>query len=128
MAEEDVVVYVVTHRGCKMSYLDIARQVKEENGVEKNPHTLIDQTIREINKEWESGALEWIKVNRSDVWRKILALEGRVNEMALGSNLKGPREALGEYQGLILTMVKEFKTPKEKTGNLFEQGMFRWKG
>lgn len=87
-----------------MSYLDIARQVKKEDGIEKNPHTLIDQTIREINKEWESGALEWIKVNRPDEWGKILAIEGKINSMALGGNIEGLREALSEYQGLILTM------------------------
>jgi hypothetical protein len=105
-----------------MRYLDIALQVKEEDGIEKNPHTLIDQTIREINKEWESGALEWIKVNRSDEWGKILTLEQRVDEMAFRGDLDGLRGALNSYRELILTMVEEFKSLKEKKA----QGMFNF--
>lgn len=52
----------------------------------------------------------------------MLTMEGEVNEMALKSNLKGLREALSEYQGLILSMTKEFKALQEKKG----QGMFKF--
>lgn len=106
-----------------MGYLDIARQVKEEDDIEKSPHTLIDQTIREINKEWESRALEWIKVNRPEEWGKILAIEGKINSMALGGNIEGLREALNNYRGVILPMVKFLRLLGGRTGNLFEGGV-----
>jgi len=40
----------------------------------------------------------------------------------LESNLKGLREALDEYQGLILAMVKEFRAIREEKG----QRMFKF--
>lgn len=84
-----------------MSYLDIARQVKGEEIIEKNPHALIDRTIQEINKEWESGALEWIKVNRPDEWEKMLAIENEINRMALAGDIDGLRKALEAYKKLF---------------------------
>ncbi len=65
-----------------------------------------------------------MKVNRPEGWGKVLAMEGKVNEMAFESNTEGLREALGECQSLILTMVKEFKAHKRETGNLLEQRLF----
>jgi len=99
-----------------MSYLDIARQVKEEDGIEKNPHTLIDQTIRDINKEWKPEALEWIKVNRPDEWGKILAIENEINRMALAGDIDGLRKALEAYKKLFSGVVLG-----EGQGNLFDQ-------
>jgi hypothetical protein len=57
-----------------------------------------------------------MKANKPDKWRKILTLERRINGMVLGVNLNGLRRALNEYQSLIVTMVKEFKSLKEKKG------------
>ena len=107
-----------------MSYLDIARQVKEEGAIEKNPHALIDQALREINESWEPGALEWMKVNRPNDWGDMLILEGEINKIALCGDLDGLRGALNSYRGVILAMVEEFKSQslKEKKG----QGMFNF--
>jgi hypothetical protein len=103
-----------------MGYLDLALEARVRMENQDNHHALIDRTLQEINKEWESGALEWIRVSRPDKWGEMVTLEGRVNELALEGNLKGLREALDEYQRLILSLPREFKSPKEKKG----QGMF----
>jgi hypothetical protein len=87
-------------------------------------NSLIDATIREIAQAYQPGTLAWMKTNWPDDWTHMLTLEGRVNEMALESDLGGLREALSEYQGLILSMVKEFKAHKGETGNLLEQRVF----
>jgi len=82
-------------------------------------NSLIDLALEEITRDYHPGALVWMKMNRSEEWGKVLAIEGKVNKLALGSNLKGLREALSEYQGLILAMVKEFKALKEKKARKF---------
>lgn len=85
-----------------------------------DPYFLIEQAIQEINETYQPEFLKWRKANKPGEWERMLILERSINEMALGSNLKGLREALDEYQGLIFAMVKEFKAVKEKK----EQGMF----
>ena len=84
--------------------------------------SLIDAILERINQEYHPGTFPWMKANRTDDWGNMLTLEGRVNEMALGSDTEGLREALSEYQSLILTMVREFRTIKEAT----EQGSFNF--
>jgi hypothetical protein len=98
----------------------IAQSRRQE--VSDNPHFLIDQSIREINKAWESGAIEWMKANRPNNWANILTLEGKVNEMTLRSDTEGLKRALSDYQSLILNMVREFKALKETK----EQGLFNF--
>jgi hypothetical protein len=73
-------------------------------------NSLIDATIREIAQAYQPGALAWMKTNRPDEWGNMLTLERRVNETALGGHLKRLREVLSEYQGIILTMVEEFRS------------------
>lgn len=107
-----------------MSYLDMALRAKKEESTQDNPHNLIDETIKKIEMVWSEGMLEWIKLNRPEGWGKVLTMEGKVNEMALGGTMEGLRKALSEYQGLILAMVQEFKAHKGETGNLLEQKVF----
>jgi hypothetical protein len=78
-------------------------------------NSLIDDTLKRINHGYSPGTLRWIKGNPGR-WAVLLTLEGRVNEMALGGNLKGLREVLDEYQELTLSMAKEFKATKENKG------------
>lgn len=82
-------------------------------------NSLIDSILEEIARGYHPGGLSWVKVNRPGEWRKMVLLEQRINETALEGNLKGLREGLNEYQDLILTMVRIFKTPKGETENLF---------
>ena len=74
---------------------------------------LIEVTLKEIGQRYQPGTLAWMKMNRPDEWRKMLTIERKVNELAVGSNLEGFREALGEYQRLIISMVTGFKAIKE---------------
>lgn len=83
-------------------------------------NSLIDDTLERINQGYHPGTLTWIKTNRPEEWGKILAIEGKINSMALGGNIEGLREALNNYQGVILAMVKFLKLVKGRTGNLFE--------
>lgn len=85
---------------------------------------LTDLTIEEITRDYQSGTLPWMKVNRPNDWGDMLTLEGRVNEMALGGNIEGLKRALSEYQSLIITMVKDYKALKENKG----QEMFNFVG
>lgn len=85
-------------------------------------NSLIDITLERIGQEYQGGTLPWMKANRPNEWGTMLTLEGRVNEMALGSDLSGLREVLGEYQRIIMAMVREFKVLKENKG----QEMFKW--
>ena len=88
-------------------------------------NSLIDDTLKRINQGYSPGTLRWIKGN-PDRWAVLLTLEERVNKMALGSDTGGLKRALSEYQSLILTMVKEFKTTKRENENLLEQRVFNF--
>jgi len=81
-------------------------------------NSLIDITLERIGQEYQAGTLPWMKANKPNEWSTMLTLEGRVNEMALGSDLSGLRDVLDEYQRIILAMVKEF--------TLKEQGSFKF--
>ena len=83
---------------------------------------LTDLTIEEITGDYQSGTLAWTKVNRPNEWGNMLTLEGRINRAALESDLSGLREVLGEYQRIIMAMVREFKVLKENKG----QEMFKF--
>ena len=88
-------------------------------------NSFIDATLREIAQAYQTGTLAWMKVNRPNDWGNMVALEGRVNEMALGSDTEGLKRALSDYQSLILTMVREFKalteTKEQRSFNFVER-------
>lgn len=73
-------------------------------------NSLIDLTLKGIAAKYRPGILAWMKANRPDKWGKMLTLERRINGMAMGGNLNGPRGALNKYQSLIVAMVEEFKS------------------
>jgi hypothetical protein len=93
-----------------MGYLDIALKAKARMEVQNNPHGLIDRTLEEIARDYQPGVLPWTKANRPDGWRKMLIAEQKINKMPMSCDLDGLRGALSNYQGLILAMVKEFKS------------------
>jgi hypothetical protein len=86
-------------------------------------NSLIDITIREITRDYQPGTLAWMKANSPDDWGNMLTLEGKVNEMALGSDTEGLKRALSDYQMLILAAAKEYKALREEKG----QRMFNFK-
>lgn len=100
-----------------MNLIEKYRALKAHKGaILKDPYFLIDQTVEEINRGYKPGTLEWMKANRPDEWGEILTLEQRVNEMAFRDDLDDLRGALNSYRELIFSMLKRFKTQKEKKG------------
>ena len=79
-------------------------------------NSLIELTLEEIARDYQPGTLVWMKRSRPKEWGTMLTIEERINKMALGGDRDGLRGALSDYQGLILAMVKEFKTIKENRG------------
>ena len=77
-------------------------------------NSLIDFTLEEIARDYQPGVLPWAKANRRGEWDKMLTLERRINEIALGCNHEDLRGVLDEYRSLTLAMVKEFIALKEK--------------
>lgn len=86
-----------------------------------DPYFLIEQTLEEINGAWQPGTQEWMKKSRPEDWRGMVALEEKINQMAVKGEVEGLNETLGQYEALILNMVGIFKTPKGETGDLFGQ-------
>lgn len=84
-------------------------------------NSLIDVALGMIAKGYSPGTLPWIKVDRPDDWRRMVGLEGEINERALKEDINGLKKALEHYQELIIRMVKNFEIPKEKNGELFER-------
>jgi len=70
---------------------------------------LIDLTLEEIAKDYQTETLPWMKGNKPNDWGSMLTLERSINKTALDGNLNGLREVLSEYQRLILAMVKDLK-------------------
>jgi len=66
-----------------------------------DPYFLIEQTLQRINEGWESGTLEWIKVNRPDEWGKVIALEQEINEAAFERDFGKLKKVLERYQELF---------------------------
>jgi hypothetical protein len=86
-------------------------------------NSLIKNAIGEINQDYHPGTLPWVKRNRSSDWQRMIALEDKVNRLALQGNENELKEALREYKEFVFCMVKIFKTLKGQTGNLFQQGL-----
>lgn len=84
-------------------------------------NSLIDLTLGKIAKGYSPGILPWIKVDRPDDWKRMVGLEGEINERALKEDINELKKALEHYQELIIRMVKKFETPKGKNGELFER-------
>jgi hypothetical protein len=79
-------------------------------------NSLIEATLEEISRDYQPGALVWMKANRPNDWGNMLTLERRINRSDLESDLRSLREVLSEYRELIFAMVKEYKALKENKG------------
>ena len=97
-----------------MNYLGIALKVKTRGKIQDNPHGLIDRTLQEMNEAYKAGTLEWMKRSRPEDWKRMVALEGIINERALSGDIEGLRKVLKEYRELMLGMVKTFSCNGEQ--------------
>jgi hypothetical protein len=79
----------------------------------------IEITLERINKAYYPGTLGWMKANRPEEWRKIIAIESDIDQAAIGGDEAGLTRALNEYKCFILKMVNTFMTPKGKMTGLF---------
>jgi len=70
--------------------------------------SLIDQTLEEINREYKSGAIAWMKERKPREWIRVLPFEAEVNEAVLKRDIKAVQKVLAEYRALMLTMIREF--------------------
>jgi hypothetical protein len=91
------------------------------NAQEINNKDIICKTLEEINEGYESGALEWLRKNRPQVWQKSLTLEEDMNEAALRNDIEALRRVLTEYEDLMLSMVREFRA-KGKRNRTYGNG------
>lgn len=71
-------------------------------------NSLIDSTIREINKEYKPGLLPWIKSSGPENWARMLSLGGRINQDALSKDEVMLKDALSDYRGFFSGMMKVY--------------------
>jgi hypothetical protein len=90
--------------------------------LKKELFLLIGQTFIEINQHWEPGALEWMKRTRANDFKKMVALEEQINQLALSGNVNTLNEVLKSYTGLTVGAARTFKTQRGETGDLFQRG------
>jgi len=83
-------------------------------------NSLIEDTLERIGGRYHPGALAWVKRARPRQWEEMLTLEEEINRRASIGDEEGLKKALGEYQGMILDMVRMFKSPGEGQGVLFD--------
>jgi hypothetical protein len=62
---------------------------------------LIDATLVLINLEYQPGTLVWIKLNRPDIWGKVIALEQEINEVTFEGDVGKLKKVLESYQELF---------------------------
>jgi len=83
---------------------------------------LIEQTLTEINEHWEPGAMEWMKRTRPNDSKEMVALEERINQLALSRDVNGLNEVLKSYTGLMVGAARSFKSQRGETRDLFQRG------
>ena len=93
--------------------LDILKAHKEE--ILRDPCSLIEQTIDEINRGWQPGTLERMKRSRPEDWKRMIVIEAMINEKALTGDSEGLRVVLDDYRDLLQGMVKAFSSKREQT-------------
>ncbi len=64
-------------------------------------NSFIDATLVLINLEYQPGTLVRIKVNRPDIWGKVIALEQEINEVSLEGDVGKLKKVLESYQELF---------------------------
>ncbi len=83
--------------------------------LEITTNSLIRKTLEEINREYKSGTIAWMKESKPQEWTRVLALEGEVNEAVLKRDIKAVQKALAEYKTLMLAAIREFSVTDESS-------------
>ena len=69
---------------------------------------LIEPTLKEINQSYTPGLVEWVKVNRPDIWTEIRRTEETINRTALSWDRAILEDALSNYRGFFSEMMKVY--------------------
>jgi hypothetical protein len=105
------------------SLVGVLKEHKED--ILKDPHFLIDQTLREIDGIWQSGFLNYLKFSRLKEWGKMLGLEERINRSVLKGDLNELKKSLVEYRELITGIMKQHEISSKQKELSFQQDACR---
>jgi len=92
-----------------MGYLDKALKTMQKQGGGMINTDLIESTLMEIGKGYRPGLIRWIR-ERPDRWQQLIALESRINEVALAQIEVVLREALKAYHLFFEEMMMAYET------------------
>ena len=67
-------------------------------------HDLLDATLMEIDREYRSGLIRWLK-EQPDRWRELLQLEATINQTCLSGDEVRLRVTLAAYKTFFEEMV-----------------------
>jgi len=84
------------------------KAIQEQGGWIVN-HDLLDVTLQEIGRQYKPGLIGWIR-ERPDRWQQLIALESRINEVALAQIEVVLREALKAYHLFFEEMMMAYET------------------
>jgi hypothetical protein len=70
---------------------------------------LFTKATAHVNKTYLVGMIAWVKAERPDLERQLIAAENTVNKLWDGDS-KDFKAALNEYVKLLLTAIDAFKT------------------
>jgi len=68
-------------------------------------YTMIEETLRKINKNYKGGALEWIEKTRPSIWKCLTDLESKVNYCVFFNDQEGLKKTLKEYERVVIEAV-----------------------
>jgi hypothetical protein len=80
------------------------KMIQEQGGRVVNMD-LIERILQEIGKAYRPGLIGWLKEDRGR-WRRLLALEDRINQAALAKDEEELTAALFKYQAFIREMTE----------------------
>ena len=83
----------------------------------------IDTALKEINRNYQPGTLEWMRVNRPEEWEKMISLEDRINQAALRGDEEELERVLVDYQILYLKWRGYSKPSQGETLDLFGKSL-----
>ena len=70
---------------------------------------MFNAALREINREYESGTIPYIRQNHPPFWQKIVEGENLLGDLWLAGEVESFRIALGEWKNLNLQAIEIFR-------------------
>lgn len=73
-----------------------------------DPVDLISLAMREIEDKYKDGAWFWVKTHQPDVWRKVVNLERKMNELATKGDILSLEAVLTEWKAIHFKMLEDY--------------------